>query len=305
MPDIMHDEYNDQGRELREQGTTAFPIACYSGDWRESSVQLHWHESLEAGFVTAGQVTMYVGREKITLEQGEGFFINSGIPHAFLKTETGESRQRSVVFAPVLVGGRFDSVFWQRYVQPVLSAASMPWYSFGWEESWQREAVEAIQTAWNCCNSEAPGHELEVRHHLSRLMALLTAHLPAENPAQARHISRDNERIRTMLGYIQAHFTEELTTGQIARSAMISVSEALRCFHNTIGLTPIQYTKYYRVQRAADMLLNTDQKIARIGEACGFQEMSYFAKAFREQMGVTPSEYRRKQRTAEENVLKT
>ena len=86
---------------------------------------------------------------------------------------------------------------------------------------------------------------------------------------------------------------------------MISVSEALRCFHNTIGLTPIQYTKYYRVQRAADMLLNTDQKIARIGEACGFQEMSYFAKAFREQMGVTPSEYRRKQRTAEENVLKT
>ena len=75
---------------------------------------------------------------------------------------------------------------------------------------------------------------------------------------------------------------------------MVSPSEGLRCFHNTIGQTPIQYTKYYRVQRAAEALLSTDKKIAEIGGECGFQEMSYFAKAFREVLGMTPSEYRRK-----------
>lgn len=85
-----------------------------------------------------------------------------------------------------------------------------------------------------------------------------------------------------------------MTTQQIAVSAMISTSECLRCFHNTIGLTPVQYTKYYRVQRAADQLQSTDRKIADIGADCSFQEMSYFAKAFREIMGVTPSEYRKK-----------
>ena len=77
---------------------------------------------------------------------------------------------------------------------------------------------------------------------------------------------------------------------------MISVSEALRCFHNTIGLTPIQYLKNYRIQQAAAQLQNTDRKISEIGNACGFQEMSYFAKAFREIMGVTPSRYRKKYR---------
>lgn len=294
MTILTHDEYNEQGMELREHGTAAFPIAHYGGDWKESSVPLHWHDELEAGFVTAGQVTMYVGKEKVTLREGDGFFVNSGIPHAFLEGPATESRQRSVVFDPVLVGGRVDSVYWQRYVQPLISATSLPWYHFRRDTAWHCNAIRAIESAWHCCEQAEAEYEFEVRHCLSHLLALLTRHLPAEHPAQARRISRDNERIKIMMRYIQDHFTEELTTGAIARSALISVSECLRCFHNTIGLTPIQYTKYYRIQRAAALLQSSDRKIAEIGADCGFQEMSYFAKAFREIMGITPSEYRKK-----------
>lgn len=290
------DVYDEQGKEIRDHGTAAFPIAHYQGDWTTTSVQLHWHRELEAGFVTAGQITLYAGKEKITLGEGDGFFINSGIPHAFLEAEDAQSRQCSVVFDPALVGGRYDSVFWQKYVRPVISATSLPFFCFRREEGWNAGAVRAITTVWDSCAQELPGYEIEVRHNLSRLLALLADHLPAEHPAQSRRIARDNERIRVMMGYIQAHFTEELTTGDIAASAMISPSECLRCFHNTIGLTPMQYTKYYRIQRAAAALLATDKKIAEIGGECGFQEMSYFAKSFREVLKVTPSEYRRRHR---------
>lgn len=292
------DVYNEQGKELREHGTTSFPIAHYDGNLKERSVQLHWHDEFEAGFVTAGQVTMVAGKEKIILSQGDGFFINSGIPHAFFDAEHEESRQRSMVFDPILVGGRYDSVFWQQYVQPVASATSMPWFTFDRGVSWHRDAIRAIESAWRCYDQAESEYELDVRHFLSHLLGLLRRHLPAEYPVQARRISRDNERIRVMMGYIQEHFTEELTTGKIAGSAMISPSECLRCFHNTIGLTPTQYTKYYRVQCAAQQLQATDRHIAEIGADCGFQEMSYFAKTFREIMGVTPSEYRKRHLTA-------
>lgn len=291
---IAKDVYDEQGKEIREHGTAAFPIAHYFGDWKTASVQLHWHDELEAGFVTAGRITLYAGKEKITLREGDGFFINSGIPHAFLEAEDAESRQKSVVFDPVLVGGRFDSVFWQHYVQPVVSATSLPWYCFTRETPWHTDAVRAIERVWHCCEQAEPDYEVEVRYCLSSLLALLKGHLPAEHPTQARRITRDNERIRVMMRHIQEHFTEELTVGDIAKSALISPSECLRCFHNTIGLTPIQYTKYYRIQRAAAALQATDKKIAEIGADCGFQEMSYFAKAFREVLGTTPSEYRRK-----------
>lgn len=290
------DVYDEQGKEIREHGTEAFPIGHYSGDWKTASVQLHWHQELEAGFVTAGQITMYVNKERITLREGDGFFVNTEIPHAFLEAEDDQSRQCSVVFDPILVGGRFSSVFWQKYVQPVLSAAALPCCIFRREEPWHAEAVEAVTQVWESCEGQPEGYEILVRNHLSRLMGLLSAHLPGENPTHSRRIARDNERIRIMMGYIQAHFAEELTMGDIAKSAVISPSECLRCFHNTIGLTPIQYAKYYRTQLAAAALLGTDKKIAEIGAECGFQEMSYFAKTFREVMKVTPSEYRRRHR---------
>lgn len=291
------DIYDAQGKEIREHGSAAFPVAHYSGDWKTASVQLHWHQELEAGFVTAGQITMYVNKERITLREGDGFFVNTEIPHAFLEAKDDQSRQCSVVFDPILVGGRFSSVFWQKYVQPILSAATMPCCIFRREESWHAEAVADIRTVWESCDRQFPGYEITVRNRLSSFMGLLSSHLPGENLTHARRITRDNERIRVMMGYIQSHFAEEVTMAQIAASAMISPSECLRCFHNTIGLTPIQYTKYYRTQRAAAALLGTDKKIAEIGAECGFQEMSYFAKAFREVMGVTPSEYRRRHRS--------
>ena len=60
-----------------------------------------------------------------------------------------------------------------------------------------------------------------------------------------------------------------------------------------IGTTPIQYTKQLRIQKAVELLESTDQKVADIGALCGFQEMSYFAKSFREIKGCTPSIYRK------------
>ena len=78
------------------------------------------------------------------------------------------------------------------------------------------------------------------------------------------------------------------------RSFILCVSECLRCFHNTIGTTPIQYLKSFRIKKAAELLTNTDLKIVDIGIMCGFQDMSYFAKTFRNIYGCTPSKYRGK-----------
>lgn len=301
------DRFSEEGRELREHGSAAFPVACYGGDWKDVSVQLHWHKEVEAGFVTSGQVLMVAGKERMILSEGEGFFINAGIPHAFLDAGASSSTQKSIVFDPILVGGRIDSIFWQRYVYPVITSAALPWCSLRADESWQETALEKIRTAWDQCTRREKDYELEVREALTGLMVRLQKNLPAEQPAQNRRIQRDNERIRKMLGYIQENYPQELTVDTIAASAMISPSEALRCFHNTIGLAPMQYVTHYRVQRAAEALRKTDGKIQQIGADCGFQEMSYFAKTFRRIMSVTPTDYRKKYRagvSGEENTGK-
>lgn len=96
-----------------------------------------------------------------------------------------------------------------------------------------------------------------------------------------------------MLDYIQTRLREELTVERIAGAASISASECNRCFHSVIHAAPMQYVKTLRLQRASVLLRSSSWKIETVAETCGFQDMSYFSRSFREKFDRTPTECRK------------
>ena len=126
-------------------------------------------------------------------------------------------------------------------------------------------------------------------------MYLLVTRAPATRAVPKKAL-RSADRIKTMLQFVQTHYAEDLTVEQIAASASISPSECLRCFHDMIGTTPNQYLRDQRAQRAAELLCGTGLRVTEIAMQCGFQDASYFARAFRQVYGCGPTEYRRKAR---------
>lgn len=281
------------GRELIAHGTTEFPIACYHDDFRVTDVPWHWHQEWEAALITEGTCLVAAENRKVTLHAGEGFFINSGILHGCWDLESTGCRFHSLVFHPRLVGGSLDSIFYHDFILPLTEAPAfkfLPLYPF---EPWQKTALDALENGWQACTREVPGYPFLVRNYLSEFVYLLCSHLPSTQRSPNQKSLRDAERIKTMLSHIHAHYGNPLTIRGIAASASISESECLRCFHTAIGTSPIRYLKQYRIQQAARMLLQTNAKISEIAEQCGFQDMSYFTRAFREQTGTVPSEYRK------------
>ena len=281
-----------RGRELVEHGTVMFPVACYYDDLAGDAVPWHWHDELEAAIVTEGRAVVAVGTEKYILRQGDGFFINAGVLHSAWDVDHSDCRIHSVVFHPRLVSGSTDSIFWQRYVQPLLANTALEITCFDRSAPWHENAMKAVETAWQSCVAESPGYEFHVRAALSQLVFQISDNCPAIQSRPSEKALRDGMRIKTMVQYVQEHYTEAIDTAQITASALISESECLRCFRSTIGTTPIQYVRQYRIQKAAELLAATDMKITDIGVRCGFQDMSYFAKTFRELRGCSPKEYR-------------
>lgn len=290
---VCNTTVNEQGMELVEHGTPLFPVAFYHDDLLEEDVPWHWHDELEIFLVSEGATEVVVGSERYIIEEGNGIFINSGILHgAWLHGEDG-CRYHSIVFHPRLVGGNAGSVFWQNYLNPLLEDGTSGSILLKREESWQGEILNLLEQAWQSGVKEGPGYEFEVREDLSRIICRLVLQKPSQGKTISEKALRDEERMKLMLQYIQEHCEEEITMSQIAESASISASECLRCFHNTIGVTPIQYVLQYRIQMAAGLLAETEEKISDIGMRCGFQDMSYFARVFRRIKGYTPSEYRK------------
>lgn len=281
-----------KGRELLQHGTALFPVACYHDDLHEFGVAWHWHEELEVFVVETGIARVSVNGTDYIIQEGQGIFINTGILHGVWQEGTGACRLHSMVFHPRFIGGSVDSILWQKYIEPLLSDASWPCVPFLGDQEWEKAASRTIDAAWEACVSEEEGFEFRVRDLLSQLILLLFQNRPVTQKQPSEKALRDGERTKAMLQYIQAHYSEEITLAQIAESASICESECLRCFRSVIGHSPMQYVKQLRIQRAAELLRTTDWKISDIGMQCGFQEMSYFAKSFREAKGVTPKGYR-------------
>lgn len=157
---------------------------------------------------------------------------------------------------------------------------------------WEQQALAELQHIAELWPRKAPGYEFEVRAALSRVIFLLAENCLQHAQAPSERDLRDAERIKQMIDFVRAHRAEAITTEQIAASAAISVSECLRCFRRMMDLTPKEYLRQHRIRHAVQLLENTDKSITRIGEECGFEDMSYFARVFRAEKGCTPSEYR-------------
>lgn len=294
MLSICGTKTNSQGAELIEHGSSLFPIACYDDNLKKISVPWHYHEEFEAGFVTAGSIFFNIASDHFELSAGDVFFVNSNILHDVRATSSPASSLRSFVFHPSFISGGRDTLLFQKYLSPIVNHPSLPALVLHSGSEDGEQAYSYLTTSWDACDQETPAFEFYVREQLSKLLLLIYQNYLVDHPKIPQKVLRDNARIKQMLEFLHRHYAQPITVQQIADSASLSVSECMRVFHNTISSPPIAYLKQYRLQQSAFFLKTTDIKISSICEQCGFQDVSYYSKAFRKYFGCTPSEYREK-----------
>lgn len=283
---------DESGLELLSHGTRTFPAACYHGELSAKAVPWHWHDEWEVILITEGRARIMAGTETYLVGPGEAVFTNSGVFHADLPEGEGPCRYHSVVFHPALIGGSSNSIFWLDYVRPLMENKALQAIHLKRTLPWQAQAIAAFEEAWQSAVREEPGYPFRVRSALSELLLLIWGNRSSSRePPGPKHL-RDSQRVKTMVRFIASSYADPITLEQIAASAAISKSECLRCFRSILGTTPIQYLRQTRLQQAAERLRGSDQKVSEIARECGFLEMSYFSKAFRQTFGCSPVEYR-------------
>ena len=164
-------ETNEQGKELAFHGTAAFPIACYLDDLKEMSVPWHWHDELELVVVAEGSMAASIDGSVFPIKKGDGLFLNKGILHQMKNGTDTSCLLHSLVFHGRLAGS-IDSIFWQKYLEPLLSDTHFPFCLLSPQTDWQKEALQAAEAAWQACREEKPGYEFSVRNSLSAQLYL-------------------------------------------------------------------------------------------------------------------------------------
>ena len=114
--------------------------------------------------------------------------------------------------------------------------------------------------------------------------------------ATEESLPEDDIRFHEMLRYISGHYRESIGLDQLSRQMYVSSSTLSRLFRKKMGMHFSDYVMQLRLRESRQDLLYTDRNITQIAMECGFSNLSVFNRAFRENYGMTPSEYRLQQR---------
>jgi len=93
---------------------------------------------------------------------------------------------------------------------------------------------------------------------------------------------------------IHAHIFEDLSVEDLSLISNLSVSSFKRKFSEVFDDSPAHYIKTKRLEKAAELLVASSNRISDICYECGFSEIGHFSKSFTSHFGLSPTAYREK-----------
>lgn len=104
--------------------------------------------------------------------------------------------------------------------------------------------------------------------------------------------SADKQFLQSIINSIEQHLEEpEFDIEQLSSDMNMSKSTLYRKIKSMTGLTPLDFIHNIKMKRACMMLLNQPMNISEVAYAVGFGNPKYFSKRFKDEFGITPSEY--------------
>lgn len=126
----------------------------------------------------------------------------------------------------------------------------------------------------------------ELSQYLTRTVRSLCEYL-------GQNVRRDGQiRVADVERYIQLHYAESLTVKRLSEIFFISPVYLGRLFSSRVGVSLNSYVNAVRIKNAQTLLKNTDMKVYAVCTSVGYKSIKYFYKIFKDEVGMTPHEYR-------------
>jgi AraC-like DNA-binding protein len=100
------------------------------------------------------------------------------------------------------------------------------------------------------------------------------------------------EKLAQVIQFINENYTSNLSREGLAAAIDINPNYLSSLFNAYTGKKINEYINFLRIKEAARLLQDTDKKIIDIAFSIGFESLSTFIRAFKNEMGKTPTEYR-------------
>jgi AraC-like DNA-binding protein len=274
-------------KERAQHGTPLFPLNVYENIFVYNGVfPFHWHDEFEILYVENGVAKFYVDGNYYTLTNNQFLFVNCGSIHA--GEEVDNPTAYAIVFNLNMLFSIESDICKYKYLEP-LQNGKIYIPTFIKDEILGKNIYDIIIYFKN----KPYGYELIIKGLLFTIFFQIYNKYLKENNTKRKY-SCKIEKIKGVLDYINMSYQEEITLDSLSNVANLNKFYLCRIFREVLHLSPIEYINKIRVEKASELLRNTDMSISEIAFEVGYNNISYFIKNFKKFMNITPLQYRKK-----------
>lgn len=236
----------------------------------------HWHERMELTFVHSGSMHLTLGNDEYELPCGSLGIIPPEKTHAAFSGKDGVEYY-TIMFD---ISSFYNSSFaTEKHLKPIVNLQN-DFISL-------TNDVEIMNAVSSLIDEQLHGDKyscLTVIGEIYILLGLLYRKcLSSQIPSE--HSGGD---FADIFDYISNNYCDRISTAEL--SSKFGYSEAYFCrrFKALVGLTPMQYINMLRLEKAKNLLKNSNTKISVVSAKCGFNSVSYFSKLYKKHFGISP-----------------
>lgn len=104
--------------------------------------------------------------------------------------------------------------------------------------------------------------------------------------------SQKSELVEQVIEYLEHHYTEELNLNDIANEFFIAPNYLYKKFKEKKDMTVMQYLENIRMNKAVELLKNTNISVTMVAGMTGYNDSNYFSRIFKKNYGISPREFR-------------
>lgn len=261
----------------------------------------HSHDYSQIWYVTRGSCEHFVEGQKYEMMVGDAFLLPPKVTHLTLLREGG-SILCCEFYLEGLLPGATDSYFNKmREITQGISFTMLfqcELHSTQPKFTLSPRAQRRVEYLMHSMLDEYTRGEIlyEDYLHLQILELLVTfardyAQFPAHE-ASEKVYDKYRSMVETAIKYIDGHYDEPLTLNGICRISMVSKTYFCYLFKLLTHQTFVEYLMNLRINKAMELLRQTDRSVIDISQAVGFRDSTHFSRTFKRLKGVSPREYR-------------
>ncbi len=286
----MHKWHTYTLENQKEYNSSLFPVAFSVVQYHTPGDPLppHCHDEIEFIYVTKGEMQFSIEHESFHVQPGDCLFINSGQLHTgFSKTE--RINYYAIAFNPKFLINNFDVC--QNFFEHIKNNSNIIPHHFHSDLPSGHDIIEHIKKIITTLIHKELAYELIVNRELLAIFSILiqsSSKLSSLDTTRPTHRSKNNERLKQIITYIKLHYHEKITLTDISNTIHVTPQYLCRFFKNMTNMSLTHYINHYRIKCACNLLEESNLSITDIALMCGFDNISYFNRVFKQHIHCTP-----------------